>query len=106
LPVVANTNITIDDVNGFAPNTLTIRAGQTVVWMNNGNNVHTASSNPGYNPAFDSGGMAKGQKFSQPFMTSGTYGYHSQTEPVYTADPNNPGNVTVAYQFNGTIVVQ
>jgi plastocyanin len=106
LPVVANTNVTIDDVNGFTPNTLTIRAGQTVVWTNTGSNVHTASSNQGYNPAFDSGGMAKGQKFSQVFNNVGTFGYHSQTEPVYTTDPSNPGNVTVVYQFNGTIVVQ
>jgi len=106
LPVVSNTNVTIDDVTGFQPNTLTIRAGQTVTWTNNGNNVHTASSNQGYTPAFDSGGMGHGQKFSQQFTTPGTYGYHSQTEPVYTADPNNNNNITVSYQFNGTIVVQ
>ncbi|HEY8691925.1 MAG TPA: hypothetical protein VIR57_04210, partial [Chloroflexota bacterium] len=105
LPVVSNTNVTIDDANGFTPNTLTIRAGQTVTWTDTGNNVHTASSNQGYTPSFDSGGMSKGQKFSQQFTTSGTYGYHSQTEPVYTTDPNT-GNVSVTYQFNGTIVVQ
>ena len=106
LPVVSNTNVTIDETNGFAPNTLTIRAGQTVTWTNTGNNVHTVTSNSGYTPAFDSGGMNKGQKFSQQFATAGTFGYHSQIETIYTTDPNNNNTVTTTYQYNGTIVVQ
>ena len=105
LPVVSNTNVVINDTQGFVPNTLTIRAGQTVTWTNSGNNVHTASSNAGYTPAFDSGGMGNGQKFSYQFTLPGTYGYHSQTEPVYSTD-SATGTVTVTYQFNGTIIVQ
>lgn len=104
-PVVSNTNISINANQGFVPNTLTIRAGQTVTWTNSDTNVHTVTSNAGYTPAFDSGGLATGQKFSFQFNQPGTYGYHSQTEPVYTTDANT-GNVTISYQLNGTIVVQ
>jgi plastocyanin len=105
VPVISNTTVTIDDVNGFTPRTLTIRVGQTATWINKGNNVHTASSDPGYFNAWDTGGLGNGQKFSQNFTLAGTYGYHSSTEPVYNTDPNT-GNVTVTYMFNGTIVVQ
>jgi plastocyanin len=105
LPVVSNTNVVINDTQGFVPNSLTIRTGQTVTWTNSGNNVHTASSNAGYTPAFDSGGLGNGQKFSFTFTQPGTYGYHSQTEPVYSTD-SSTGTVTVTYQFNGTIIVQ
>jgi len=102
---VGNTTVTIDDKNGFSPNTLTISVGQTVTWTNNGNNVHTTTSNPGYVGAWDSGGLNKGQSFTKTFTQAGTYGYHSQTEPVYTTDSSS-GNVIVSYTFNGTIVVQ
>jgi plastocyanin len=104
-PAVGNTTVTIDDKNGFTPSTLTINVGQTVTWTNSGANVHTTTSNPGYVGAWDSGGLNKGQSFAKTFMQPGTYGYHSQTEPVYTTDTSS-GNVIVSYSFNGTIVVQ
>ena len=103
--VVANTNVTIDDKNGFTPNTLTIKSGQTVTWTNTGNIVHNVASNQGYFNAFDSGGLDHNQKYSYNFTIPGTYGYHSSTEPVYTTDPNT-GSVILSYTFNGTIVVQ
>jgi plastocyanin len=105
-PVVSNTNVTLDEKNGFSPNTLTIRAGQTVTWTNAGTTVHTVTSNPGYFNAFDSGGLDKNQKFSYNFTLPGTYGYHSQTEPTYTTDPNNNNTVSISYAYSGTIVVQ
>ncbi|HLQ31258.1 MAG TPA: hypothetical protein VK457_01085 [Chloroflexota bacterium] len=106
VPVVSNTTVMIDDANGFTPNTLTIGTGQTVTWINSGSQVHTATSNPGYYNAWDSGGLDKGQKFSNNFTIPGTYGYHSDTEPVYTADPNDSTITIKSFRFNGTIVVQ
>ncbi len=105
-PVVSNTTVTIDDTNGFTPNTLTIRAGQSVTWVNVGSKVHTATSNPGYYNAWDSGGLDNKQKFTFTFTVPGTYGYHSDTEPVYGTDPNDSSIVTKSFMFNGTIVVQ
>ena len=104
--MVSNTTVIIDDVNGFTPNTLTIKTGQTVTWINKGSKVHTATANPGYYNAWDSGGIDSNQKFSFNFTVPGTYGYHSDTEPVYTTDPNNSAIVTKSFMFNGTIVVE
>ncbi len=116
LPVVApaaNTNITIDDQNGFQPQTLTVKVGQTVTWTNQGMNVHSAVSN--YNqgswylqpaPApFDSGGLGNGQQYSFTFTVPGTYNYKSTTELTSTNNTTAPGAAALVYQFNGVIIV-
>ena len=99
-------NVTIDDVNGFTPQTLTIKAGQTVTWTNTGTKVHTATSNTGYFNTFDSGGLDHNQTYSYNFTIPGSYGYHSSTEPAYTFDSTNCSCTVTTYQFNGTIIVQ
>jgi plastocyanin len=99
-----NTKITIGDSGGFQPSTLTVKAGQVVTWTNTGANTHTATSNQGYLPAFDSGGLSLNQSFSWTFATPGTFGYHSQTDVTYSN--NTDCNCVIPiYSFNGTIIV-
>jgi plastocyanin len=71
----------------FQPASLTIRVGETVEWMNVGNSVHHASSDPStaVNPGevsnpqgakpFDSGFLQPGQSFTYTFTVPGTYKY-------------------------------
>jgi len=100
-----NATVILTDQNGFTPNTVTIVHGATITWFNNGNNVHTVTSNPGYYNAFDSGGLNPGQKWSYNFTIPGTYGYHSATEASYVWDTTT-SSTAVSYSYNGTIVVQ
>ena len=93
-------------MNGFTPQTLTVRVGQTVTWTNTGQQVHTATSNPGYYNAFDSGGLGNGQSYSFTFTQAGSYGYHSSTEPRYSFNDPSCGCTLTTYSFNGTINVQ
>jgi plastocyanin len=54
----------------FTPQSLDIATGDTVVWTNNGDDDHTATSN-----AFHSGTMSPGDTFQRTFDTAGTYDY-------------------------------
>ena len=101
---VANTAVTIDDTRGFQPNVLLVKAGQTVTWTNKGSQTHTVSSNQGYTPAFDSGGLGPNQSFNYTFPTAGSYGYHSQTDVTYS-NSVDCNCVIPVFNFNGTINV-
>jgi plastocyanin len=105
-PAIApNAAVTLNDTEGFQPASLTVQAGQTVVWTNTGTKVHTVTADAGYFlNNFDSGGLAPGQSFSYTFNTPAVYTYHSATEPVYFQDPSS-GGTNVTYQFKGTITV-
>jgi plastocyanin len=61
-------------INGLAytPATLTIAVGDTVTWMNNDVQAHTATASGG---AFDSGTMNPGQSFSFTFTAAGSFAY-------------------------------
>lgn len=67
----------------FDPATVTIRAGGTVTWTNEGPSVHTATSDDG---VFDSGNLSRGDSFSQTFDEPGTYPYHCTPHPFMTAE--------------------
>jgi FtsP/CotA-like multicopper oxidase with cupredoxin domain len=56
--------------NRFQPASLTVRAGTTVAWINNGANVHTVSGRDG---SVDSGAILPGKAFLHAFSTPGTY---------------------------------
>ncbi|HEX6511366.1 MAG TPA: hypothetical protein VF157_03640 [Chloroflexota bacterium] len=99
-----NTNVGISDLGGFTPSVLTIKAGQTVSWTNNGMQPNTVTSDAGYVPAFDSGGMTTGQKFSVTFTTPGSFGYHSQTNITYFQDAGC-GCTAANYVLRGLINV-
>jgi hypothetical protein len=60
----------IDDE--FDPATATIDPGDTVMWSNDGESVHTVTADDG---SFDSGPMEAGATFSFAFEEPGTYAY-------------------------------
>ncbi|PYO14289.1 MAG: hypothetical protein DMD31_09845 [Gemmatimonadetes bacterium] len=75
----------------FTQAAITIKAGTMVKWVNNGGTSHTATSDGGVSPAFDSGTLAApgtttdpyggttttpGGSYSTTFSTPGTYAYH------------------------------
>jgi LPXTG-motif cell wall-anchored protein len=57
----------------FVPASLTVSAGATVTWTNNGASPHTSTSDSG---AWDSGTMDPGDTFSHTFSSAGTFPYH------------------------------
>jgi plastocyanin len=59
----------------FNPASLTISAGTTVVWTNNGQAPHTTTSDT---QIWESGTLNNGQSFSYQFNTPGTYPYHCE----------------------------
>lgn len=58
--------------NRFQPGRVTVPAGTTVIWKNNGANVHTVSAQDG---SFDSGAIAPGKDFTFSFDQPGEYAY-------------------------------
>jgi amicyanin len=76
----ATHEVTITDF-AFAPQELTITAGDTVTWTNNDPVIHTATSTGG---AFDSGDIDTGESFSLTFTTPGTYDYLCTPHPIMT----------------------
>ena len=111
-PIVA---ISITD-SAFSPSALQIGAGQTVVWTNNGKNIHSVVSDTGVTPAFDSGGLNPGATFTVMFSAPGLVSYHSSTEPSYAyptpvATPTGcvaacPVPAIVTYRLTGTLDVE
>lgn len=73
--------VTIRDFE-FEPDTVTIRAGGTVTWMNEGPSTHTVSADDG---SFESGDLARGATFSYTFEQPGTYSYHCKPHPFMRA---------------------
>jgi LPXTG-motif cell wall-anchored protein len=57
----------------FSPKTLTVQAGDTVIWTNQSGLAHTVTADDG---SFDSGSVQPGQTFSRTFSTAGTVAYH------------------------------
>jgi len=78
------------NIQGFAfsPGTITIKAGDTVVWTNMDSAGHSVTSDSGNelsSPIF-----SNGKTYSHTFNTAGTYSYHCNVHP----------------SMQGTIVVQ
>ncbi|MHB8619138.1 MAG: hypothetical protein ACYDAG_06145, partial [Chloroflexota bacterium] len=75
-----NTGVTITD-SGFSPANLTVPLGSTVTWVNQGTDVHTATTVPGSGgTAFDTGGLSPNQSASVTFPTAGAFIYSSATD--------------------------
>jgi plastocyanin len=62
----------------FSPYTITIYAGQSITWMNNGQAPHTVTADDG---SFDSGILLAGDSYSHTFALPGTYTYHCNVHP-------------------------
>lgn len=87
----------------FSPSTITIRAGSTVEWANNGPSAHTTTSDGGL---WDSGtlrapsggdaygGETAGGSFRFTFSTPGTYTYHCEIHPP-SSYPDFVGTIRV-----------
>ena len=74
----ANSNQVICKNNKFVPDTLTVKVGTTVIWVNQDSYIHTVTS--GTSPSdrsgfFDSGNLNGGETFSFRFDKAGTYDY-------------------------------
>ncbi len=102
----ATAAVTIQDFT-FSPATLTVKAGTTVTWTNNGPSAHTTVSDkgvwtsgtlaaPGGGGGYGGGGGSAGGTFSYTFMTPGTFGYHCAIHPPTLAQYSGfVGTVTV-----------
>jgi LysM repeat protein len=66
------------------PNLVTIQAGQSVVWINNSENIYTLVSGlPGQpNDQFTSGELPPGATFIHTFDAAGSYSYHVSENPT------------------------
>jgi plastocyanin len=62
----------------YEPADVTVPAGGTVVWRNDGDVMHTVTSDDG---AFDSGDIPPGLTFRWRFATPGSYAYHCTPHP-------------------------
>jgi plastocyanin len=56
----------------YTPPTLTVHVGDAVAWRNDGQEVHTVTSDDG---SFDSGDLQHGATWSHTFTAPGTYTY-------------------------------
>ncbi len=76
--------------SGFEPQSLTIKAGEKVVWVNETGVAATVSSNnhPTHllYPKLNLGGFNGGEQLSLVFDTPGTYGYHNHLDPSQTGE--------------------
>ena len=67
----------------FVPDNVTVSQGETVVWINNGNQTHAVTANVTANgglPTFNSGPIAPKGSFTHSFDRIGTYHYY---DPYY-----------------------
>ncbi|MBS3091281.1 cupredoxin domain-containing protein [Candidatus Pacearchaeota archaeon] len=69
------------NIRGFAfsLSTITINAGDTVIWTNNDPTGHTVTSDSG--SELSSSTLSKGNTYSHTFNTAGTYSYHCTPHP-------------------------
>lgn len=70
---------------GFTPKDITIKAGESVTWINNDTTMHTVNSNPhpvhtDY-PPLNLGLIKPGEQKSLTFPKAGKYGYHDHLNP-------------------------
>jgi plastocyanin len=66
----------------FAPTTLKITGGTTVVWTNKDSVAHTVT---GTNAPWGSGNLNLGQTYAHTFTKAGTYQYHCAIHPSMSA---------------------
>jgi len=65
--------------HAYSPQTLTVKAGTKVTWVNKDTVTHTVTSH-GIS-LFDSGNLATGATFSYTFARAGTYPYYCTIHP-------------------------
>jgi plastocyanin len=70
--VAAASSVTIKDFE-FQPREVTVKAGATVTWTNEGGSSHTVTADDG---SFESPTLAAGKTYVHRFTRPGTYHYH------------------------------
>jgi plastocyanin len=68
----ASKNEILIESNTFKPDTITIKAGDVITWVNKDSYAHTVKA---VNGEFDSGNIASGAEFSFTFNKEGTIDY-------------------------------
>src|SRR5437588_3480458 len=68
----AAASVSIKDFE-FQPQQITVKAGTTVTWKNDGKTAHTVTADDG---SFESPTLGAGKTFSQKFTKAGTYRYY------------------------------
>ncbi len=82
VPVTGNeVKVTISNF-AFDPATITVKAGQTVVWTNEDTASHTVVADDN---SFQSPSIPTGQTYSHTFTTAGTVSYHCSIHPKMKA---------------------
>jgi plastocyanin len=76
----ASGSVTIKDFS-FGPASITVHAGDTVTWTNQGPTSHSATADNG---SFDTGVFAAGGSKSHTFSAPGTFAYHCTPHPFMT----------------------
>lgn len=84
-----NENIVTISSSGFAPLSITIKAGETVTWVNNDTASHQVNSavhptHQVYPPLNNVGLLKVGEQKSLTFPEAGTYKYHDHLNPTLT----------------------
>ena len=65
----------------FDPQSITVKVGDTVTWVNGDSTAHTVVADDG---SFDSGDLAPGASFAFTFSAAGTVPYHCGVHPQMT----------------------
>ena len=68
----------------FSPQTLTVKTGTVVTWVNNDGATHTIASDAGSPAAFSSDPLSPGASYTFTFSQPGTYSYHCSIHPSMT----------------------
>jgi plastocyanin len=63
---------------GYEPADVTVKVGQAVNWINDGNEAHTVTADDN---SFDSGSKAHGQNWQYTFPKAGQFAYHCAPHP-------------------------
>ncbi|HYW53754.1 MAG TPA: cupredoxin family copper-binding protein [Dongiaceae bacterium] len=62
----------------FSPPSVTVKAGDTVTFVNDDDDAHTATADDG---SWDSEGLNQGQRWSRTFLKAGRVAYHCTVHP-------------------------
>ena len=102
--------------DAYQPNPVYIKEGQTIIWINNDNNIHTVTQKnyPGFTNSFgnilgfNSGILNRGQSFAQIFNKEGTYNYYCTIHPwmvgqVVVSKNSNSNTTNTVANTNNTI---
>ncbi|HXX55462.1 MAG TPA: cupredoxin domain-containing protein [Methanoregula sp.] len=79
-PAASSDVITIKEFD-FTPSSLTVKAGTTVTWVNQGSETHTVSSDQNSPVQFASTELPHGASYSFTFSSPGVYPYHCSVHP-------------------------